>query len=223
MRASNFFLLSFVFALVLCGCGDVLVPRPEGYPRFDFPALEYRVLDTVALPYVCEIPVYSELSLRGDGKGHDLDFPQYRATLYLTYFDASGPGMLDSLYEDARRLAYKHTVRADGIEERVWSDAEHGVYGVYYKLYGPVATSVQFYLSDSVRHFLRGVLYFFSKPNADSLSPAIERYGSDIEHMIETLRWRSEGPEMGVDPFVGAALSRAGSTAGLGDPVLGRS
>lgn len=190
-RVSKLYSLFVVLWGMLClvGCGGVVVPKPEGYPRFDFPPQTYRMLDTV-LPYTCEIPTYAEMILRGDGKGHDLDFPQYKGTLYLTYFHCAGVAHLDSLYEDARRLAYKHAVRAESIEERVWEDMENRVYAVMYHVSGPVATCLQFYATDSVEHFLRGALYFYSQPNPDSLAPAIERYGADVEHFVETIRWR---------------------------------
>ncbi len=178
--------------LLLTGCGEPPVPRPLGYPRFDFPPQEYRLLDTGGAPFRCEIPTYSLFSMRGDGKGFDLDFPQYRATLYLTYFRASDRLGLDSLLEDARRLAYKHTVRAEAIDEQLWENDEHRVWAMVYHLQGPVATTLQFYATDSLQRFLRGALYFYSPPNNDSLAPAIARYSEDIAHLVETLRWRGE-------------------------------
>jgi hypothetical protein len=41
---------------------------------------------------------------------------------------------------------------------------------------GNAASSTQFYVTDSTTHFLRGVLYFYSAPNADSLKPVNDIY-----------------------------------------------
>lgn len=185
-------LLLWLASLLMVGCGAPPVPKPMGYPRFDFPPRAYRLLDTVGVPFTCEIPTYSLFSMRGDGKGFDLDFPQYRATLYLTYFHAADRLALDSLFEDARRLAYKHTVRAEAIEEQFWENGTQRVWAMVYHLKGPVATTLQFYATDSLQSFLRGALYFYSKPNNDSLAPAIARYSEDVAHMVETLHWRGE-------------------------------
>ena len=86
-------------------------------------------------------------------------------------------------------MAYKHTVRADAIEERFLSDSARHVHAMLYLIRGEVASSVQFYAVDSVRRYLRGALYFYAQPNVDSLAPAIDFFTDDIIHLIETLRW----------------------------------
>jgi hypothetical protein len=52
-----------------------------------------------------------------------------------------------------------------------------------------VASSVQFYATDSLRHFLRGSLYFFTTPNVDSLAPSIAFLTRDIEYLMQTIEW----------------------------------
>ena len=46
--------------------------------------------------------------------------------------------------------------------------------GILYDLKGNTASAVQFYVTDSTRHYLRGSLYFASEPDADSLEPVID-------------------------------------------------
>jgi len=65
------------------------------------------------------------------------------------------------------------------------------VYGILYDLKGNTASSVQFYVTDSVKHFLRGSLYFEAVPDADSLAPVINFFRGDIVHLIETLKWKN--------------------------------
>jgi gliding motility-associated lipoprotein GldD len=59
-----------------------------------------------------------------------------------------------------------------------------------YNIKGNTASSVQFYLTDSVNHFLRGSLYFDVKPNKDSLAPVINFIRGDIEHFMESFSWK---------------------------------
>jgi len=66
------------------------------------------------------------------------------------------------------------------------------VYGLIYEFGGNTASSLQFYVTDSTRHFMRGALYFFALPNADSVAPVYDFLKKDIYHMIETFRWRNE-------------------------------
>jgi gliding motility-associated lipoprotein GldD len=91
--------------------------------------------------------------------------------------------------EDSRALAYKHTVKAEAINEtRV--EGKNKVYGVYYDIEGNTASAIQFVLTDSTKHFLRGALYFYNKPNIDSISPVVQFIQKDIEHLINTFQWK---------------------------------
>jgi gliding motility-associated lipoprotein GldD len=118
----------------------------------------------------------------------DIEFPSFKAKIHLTYFTVGSN--LASLTESARELAYKHTVKADAINEKVWSNDSSHVYGILYDLKGNTASAVQFYMTDSTRHYLRGSLYFTAQPNEDSLLPVITFLREDIIRMIETLTWR---------------------------------
>jgi gliding motility-associated lipoprotein GldD len=65
------------------------------------------------------------------------------------------------------------------------------VSGVYFTVGGNVATAHQFFVTDSVRHFLRGALYFDATPNADSLGIVNDFLLTDLKHMVNTLQWRN--------------------------------
>ena len=183
------FVLVVVLAhsFALTGCSDAVVPRSYGYPRFDFPTKNYRHLDTI-LPYTFDLPVYAHLRIDPDSMAQDIEIPQYKATIYLTYYNRASA--LDTLTENARTLTYKHSTRADAIDEQYYEAPERRVYAMLYRVAGDVATSVQFYATDSVSHFLRGTLYFYCVPNADSLAPAIDFFSQDVVRLIETLAWK---------------------------------
>jgi gliding motility-associated lipoprotein GldD len=71
-------------------------------------------------------------------------------------------------------------------------DDERRIYGVLYEIKGAEAAStLQFYVTDSLSHFLRGALYFNVSPNNDSLAPVIDFIEEDIRHMIGTLNWEN--------------------------------
>jgi gliding motility-associated lipoprotein GldD len=63
---------------------------------------------------------------------------------------------------------------------------------LFFKLFdvgGNAATAKQFFVSDSIKHFLRGALYFDTTPNEDSLSIVNRFLEEDMRHLINTLQW----------------------------------
>ena len=118
----------------------------------------------------------------------DIVYPTILSTVQLTYKPVA-EGNLETLVRDAQQLAYKHTVKASGMREQFFSYPEKKVYGLYYELSGASATTTQFYATDSSNHFLRGVLYHYSTPNADSLAPVTAYMQEEVLRMISTLNW----------------------------------
>lgn len=190
--------LTILSLCTFCSCRKAIVPKPEGYFRIDLPAREYRIYDdhpsqTRMIPFSFEFPVYGYISFDVENDAEpgwfNIEFPRYKATIYLTYKEIRDN--LGSLVEEAYQMNVKnHIVKADAINEQIIYNTEHETYGILYDLKGNTATSVQFYVTDSVRHYLRGSLYFDAAPNADSLAPVIEFFREDILHLIETLRWK---------------------------------
>jgi gliding motility-associated lipoprotein GldD len=91
--------------------------------------------------------------------------------------------------EDTRALAYKHSQKADAIKEKVFMNPTNNVYGLIYKIEGNAASPMQFFLTDSTSHFLRGALYIREVPNIDSLKPVIDFLEADVVRLIETTTW----------------------------------
>lgn len=192
MKVQNSILgLIVIVGLVLWGCDSPSVPKPRGYFRIDFPEKEYRVFDSI-YPFSFKYPVYGKVNPennRGqEGSWINVDFPRYKARIHLSYKDVSGN--LNLMMEDARSLAYKHTVKADAIDERIFANPQKKVYGILYDIKGNSASSIQFYLTDSVKHYIRGALYFRVEPNKDSLAPAVDFFTKDVVALIESFEWK---------------------------------
>jgi gliding motility-associated lipoprotein GldD len=162
-----------------------------GYFRIDLPEKHYRPFDSVC-PFIFEYPVYGLLKPSDERDAEpcwfNIEFPGYNAKIHLSYKTIEGN--LPSVLEDSYTLTYNHTIKADAITETPYINEEDNIYGLLYDLKGNTATAIQFYVTDSIRHFLRGSLYFFASPNEDSLAPVIGFFREDIIHLIETLEWR---------------------------------
>jgi gliding motility-associated lipoprotein GldD len=55
---------------------------------------------------------------------------------------------------------------------------------------GNAASQSQFYLTDSTQHFITGSLYFYARPNFDSILPAANYLEKDIKRIMESLEWK---------------------------------
>jgi gliding motility-associated lipoprotein GldD len=176
---------------VLTACTKSSTPRPYGYFRINLATPEYHPLDSLGLPYQFERSGYSVITARyqeGEKYWIDLKYPHLNASLHCSY--KSVHGNLLELSEDSRKYVYKHTVMADGIGETVFQNDEKRVYGILYDLKGNTASSIQFVLTDSSRHFFRGALYFDNVPNKDSIAPVVDYVRKDIVHLMETFEWK---------------------------------
>jgi len=186
------FTLIMVFAVTLfSSCESDYTPKPKGYFRIELPEKEYTQWNDRKCPFQFEVPVYSAMVAYRDSISEPcwkyLRMPGFNAELFLSY--KSVDGNLLSFIEDTRQLAYKHAVKADAIDEVFVQVPSQKVYGIVYDIGGSAASSIQFFITDSTNHFLRGALYFNARPQPDSLAPVIKFVRSDVMQLIKTTKW----------------------------------
>ncbi len=187
-------LISSIVVFSSCGNDEdetVYIPKPKGYPRIIFPEKSYRLYDSLC-PYSFEIPTYANIS-NDKHKGTNpcwinVNFPRYNAQIHLSYKVVTNN--LDTFLNDSRDFAIKHQIKATGLDETVIIRDSSQVYGLVYDISGNTASNVQFYLTDSTHHFMRGALYFNVVPNIDSLKIVVDFLRKDIIHMIKTFEWK---------------------------------
>lgn len=187
-------ILLFLFVVLLLftvACKQDYVPKPRGFFRIDFDEKSYHLMDSAGFPYRFEIPDYGKLYPDNERMAEpywvNLKIPKHKAEIHLSYKNVKGN--LSQMTEDSRSLAYKHSVKADAIDERVFVNPEKKVYGIIYRIDGNTASPLQFFLTDSTRNFLRGALYIREVPNIDSIRPVIDFLTPDIIRLIETTEW----------------------------------
>ena len=186
-------LVNCILLTVFVSCDDkTYQPKPKGYFRIDLPEKEYVSLDSMKY-YSFEYPVYSKITpdyLSPEEKEWvNVEFPSFKGTIHISYKNVDNN--IEKYLEDSYYMMTKHISRAMGIRDSVVANPERKVYGLIYFLEGEgVASPLQFYLTDSVNHFLRGSLYFNVKTNNDSLAPVIDFITDDIRHLIETVKWK---------------------------------
>lgn len=195
MKIKNLKQIAILLVLLFgaSGCENETVPRPEGYFRIDLPEKEYQLKD-FHCPFTFEIPKYSFLELKGENTDEpcwfNINFPRQKAKVYVTYKPV-GNNLKDYI-EEAYVLTSEHQVKAFNIQSMNYVNDSAKVYGLIYKLSGNVASQVQFYLTDSTDHFVRGALYFETRPNSDSLAPVVDFITKDIENLMESFSWKDK-------------------------------
>ena len=117
----------------------------------------------------------------------DLVYPWCRGRMQLTYKPVEGN--LADLIDDAHKLAFKHSVVADGIAQKLYINPDSKVYAVMFQMQGNAASAVQFFATDSLSHFIRGAAYVYAQPNADSLAPVNAFFEAEVVRFFESLEW----------------------------------
>lgn len=195
--ATNSCLLLVVFCILsvlFTSCDEKQYqPKPRAYFRIDFPEKEYVRIDTMRY-FSFEYPVYSTITpdylSPNEKEWINIEYPAYKGTLHLSYKTVEDN--LGKYLEDSYYMMTKHVTRAMGIRDSLIINPDRDVYGLMYFIEGEgVASSLQFYLTDSVRHFMRGSLYFNVNVNNDSLAPVIDFITDDVRHLIETMEWKN--------------------------------
>lgn len=181
---------------ILVGCSKKAQPKPYGYFRIDIPEHEYVEANNLG-PYSIEKSVHCHPDKTDNTHATEADewinlvYPTLNAKIHLSY-KRINESTFQQVTEESHSLAYKHTVRADAIQESYYGNDTTHVYGILYEMKGNAASPAQFYVTDSVHNFLRGSLYFNHTPNADSIAPAANYVLQDMIHLIETLKWNEE-------------------------------
>jgi len=182
---------------ILISCQQRFTPKPIGYLRFDFDNKSLKKFNIKNekennISFSFHTSDYFNMSLDQKKNNHwiNLSYSKHNATIHLTHTLIQNN--LSQLIEDTRSMVYKHTIKADAITEKIYSNTNTVAFGTLYDIEGRTASAVQFYLTDSIKHFLRGSLYFYCPPNQDSLRPVINYIRDDIVTIIETIQWNND-------------------------------
>jgi gliding motility-associated lipoprotein GldD len=189
-------LLSLVLLAMLIACNNDYTPRPRSYYRIDFPKHEYQSFEKAGFPYTFEYPKYAVIvqdsTFFEDTPENpywiNVEFPSFNGKIYISYKDVT-KNNFEKLINDAFNMTYKHTAKATEIKDSLMHTPT-GITGIFFEVGGNAATAKQFFLTDTIRHFIRGALYFDATPNADSLGIVNDFLETDMKHLINTFRWK---------------------------------
>jgi len=186
-----FYPIATLFFFIILSCREEAFPKPKAQLRLEYPQALYE-LEAKDLPLTFEknklAKAVYQSGVNNLQKGMNLEYPLLNATVYLSYMPVTNN--IDSLLRDAQNLTQKHVVKADDIKSDLYENEVRNVYGMFYQVLGNAASQSQFYATDSTNHFLTGSLYFYAKPNFDSIQPAAAYIQNDMVRLMETIVWK---------------------------------
>lgn len=178
----------FVFAvgLTFIACKENVIPKPSAQLRLDYDQAIHIPFESDC-PFGFDYNSDTRLTVKEECN-LVINYPKMKASVFITYKKIDKN--LESLLRDAQKLTYEHVIKADDIIEQPFINPKDKVYGMFYQVGGNAATNAQFYATDSTKHFITGSMYFYAKPNFDSILPAAHYLKNDIQLMMETLFWK---------------------------------
>ncbi len=190
------FLIVLLISLFSCrkkaDSGD-FVPKPKGYNRIDLAETKYQQMSEshpFSFQYSTQAVLKPDTVRWAEPHWMYVYYPELKAMIQLTYKPLGGDKKkLIKLIDDAHKLAARHGQKAYSIQDLVMKTPS-GKSAMLMELEGEVPTYLQFYTTDSTRHYLRGALYFNTALKSDSLAPVIDYLKKDVIHLLNTLEWK---------------------------------
>jgi gliding motility-associated lipoprotein GldD len=119
-----------------------------------------------------------------------IDLGPLNGSLFLYYLSIPSRDSLPSIINFANDKVDEHKIKADKIDFKKLINSEKRVFGTFFELKGNVATNFQFYLTDSINHFVRGEVLLNCRPNYDSLRPSLDYLKVDLLELVENFKWK---------------------------------
>lgn len=180
-------LVVFIFVIFL-SCSEDTLPKPKAFLSLQYKTPSYKEL-SLQRPYSFEV---SSNAIEKDEPKQwiKIQYPQQKASLDITYRTIDNN--LRELLVESEKLVFKHAVKAEQISSNNYTNDSLKVYGTIHEITGNAASQIQFHLTDSTKHFVKGALFFDTKPNYDSILPAVAYIKEDILRIIETFEWKED-------------------------------
>lgn len=182
----NYLLPSLLLLFFLGSCAEEdPLPKPKAQMRLEYPKGQLANLETDNFSFR-----YNQRAIPQQNKDRafTMEYPDMKGAIFLSYMPIKDN--LKQLIQDAKRLSYEHAAKADNIVEQPFVNPDSKVYGSLFEVQGNAASQTQFFVTDSTSHFLTGSVYFYTKPNYDSILPAAAYLQNDIRGIMETLKWK---------------------------------
>lgn len=190
-RFNILWLCHFIVSLFLVGCSSNTTPKEKELTQSVRGIHELTTYETDRFSF--EYNKGQTIKLKNTDKvgeiWFDISDSEIDATIYCSYLPIDTEGLYRAL-EDSYHLAYSHVSVSEGISQQQVLNDSLKTYATICDIEGQVATPIQFYVTDSTSHFLRGSVYYNKAVKLDSVAQLTKLLRNDIQTLIESLRWK---------------------------------
>lgn len=185
-------LILICLILTACGGSEIAIPKPPTYLRLELPEHAYTSYKSNCGYSFATSKIFTVKDVV-DSAGNmlchkDIDLGPLNAMIHFSYIDMVEP--VSRYVNYANDKVDEHKLKATAIEDLRIIHPEKRVFGTFFELQGDVASPFQFYLTDSTKRFVSGVVYFNSRPNYDSLKPSLDYLKKDLMQLVNTFEWQ---------------------------------
>lgn len=189
------FIFWIAIIMLIHACGESIpVPKPPTYLRMDLPDHSYNSASSCGFTYSLSKEYKNSAEQTGNlGEcSFELDLGRLNGKLYVFYYPLKANDTLSKFINFANDKVDDHKLKATAINDEKIIRTKDRVFGTFFELQGDVATNFQFYLTDSVSHFVRAELLLNARPNYDSLRPSLDYIKKDLKEIVNTLKWKKQ-------------------------------
>lgn len=199
LKNSIYLFVLFFLCVGFYACqNNVEQPKPPTYLRIEVKPPVYTSFEKNELPFVFEYDKEADIEfLQSKDKNmiwFNIDEKKYNFEINASYFRINSRKDLQEAINDCFTFLNRHEKLSAGILQQEYKNEEKKVYGTAFEIKGrDVVSPYQFYLTDSVKYFVRFALNNKIIPNNDSNAVVIDQLKKDMQHIVNTFEWKNLG------------------------------
>ena len=182
----------FLFGLFLfqfsCDESNYL-PREKGFLRLEFEKPTYNSFsdESSALNFIYN-DAYSSFEIVSDEK-IVLRYKDIKISIVLSDVKLENISSFEESIQNFYMFLEPHRKKSNQISIKEFTSADNKRFAKVIEMRGQVASPLQFYVTDSINHFLFGSMNIMEKSDYDSIYPSVMYVKNDIFSIIESVNW----------------------------------
>ena len=190
MKFSNKILVLLCLFLFHYSCDERnYLPREKAFLRLEFEKPVYDTFYSNAsnLNFIYN-NAYSSFEVISDGK-IVLRYKDIKFEIVLNNIELNKISSFEESIQNFYMFLEPHKKKSNQISIQEYTSVDNEIFAKVFEMRGPVASPLQFYVTDSINNFLFGTMNLMKKLDYDSIYPSIMYVKNDIFSIIESVSW----------------------------------
>tara|TARA_B100001248_G_C27378884_1_gene455853 strand:- start:813 stop:1391 length:579 start_codon:yes stop_codon:yes gene_type:complete len=182
----------FLFGLFLFhfSCDETnYLPREKGFLRLEFEKPTYQTFssESSSLNFIYN-DAYSSLEIVSGDK-IVLRYKDIKIDIVLSDIELENLSSFEESIRNFYMFLEPHRKKSNQISIKEFTSEDNKRFAKVFEMRGPIASPLQFYVTDSTNNFLFGSMNVTEKSDYDSIYPSIMYVKNDIFSIIESVNW----------------------------------